>query len=192
MCQDDFAVDIGCSFGEGTKLIASRCNRVLGLDLVQDVIDSARERHCARFNDSLRFEQCDCLEQHSRMAELCSGCTKVFIDINGNRELKHVVRLLRLVQKLLKPRLVVVKSRELHSITVNGVPGTNWNGVCTADGVVRQMRSWEEALDKVEATSASSKDRHVCHQRPHITRALRRKLAKESTSLRRAARTTDR
>jgi hypothetical protein len=125
----DFVVDIGCSYGEGTKLIAAQCPQVLGLELVPEVVAAARKRH-----PHIRFEQLDCLaapagarretpscltcqranvpwpadyrknlqEQHVTVAEsagrvcvracvrvelaaLCSGCNKVFIDINGTR-----------------------------------------------------------------------------------------------------------
>ena len=43
MGSGDFAVDLGCSFGEGTKLMApAGCDAtVLGLDLVQAVVPTA-------------------------------------------------------------------------------------------------------------------------------------------------------
>jgi hypothetical protein len=52
----DFVVDIGCSYGEGTKLIAAQCPHVLGLELVSSVVEQARHRH-----PHIRFEQLDCL-----------------------------------------------------------------------------------------------------------------------------------
>jgi hypothetical protein len=58
---DDFVVDIGCSYGEGTKLIAAECPNILGLELVASVVEAARERH-----PGIRFEQCDCLAETER------------------------------------------------------------------------------------------------------------------------------
>ena len=50
------------------------------------------------------------------MVELCDGCTKVFIDINGTRVLEHVAQILTIVQRQLKPGVIVVKSRTLHEL----------------------------------------------------------------------------
>lgn len=47
------------------------------------------------------------------MSKLAAGCSVVFVDIGGNRQLDALVRLLPWVQRQLRPRLMVVKSEEL-------------------------------------------------------------------------------
>lgn len=48
------------------------------------------------------------------LAELAEGCTTLFIDINGNRELSALAKLLTFTLQTLRPRTVVVKSSKLY------------------------------------------------------------------------------
>jgi len=62
----------------------------------------------------LVFEQLDCLKETERLCELAAGCTKLFVDIGGNRELPALVCVLRVVLQRLRPPLVVVKNEAMY------------------------------------------------------------------------------
>lgn len=53
---------------------------------------------------------------HAELTALCKGCTKVYIDINGTRVLHHVAQIVRLVQQVLRPKVILLKSRPMHRL----------------------------------------------------------------------------
>ena len=180
--SDAFVVEIGSSFGEATKLIARHCPAVLGLELSAEAVAVARQRY-----PTIRFEQCDCLVEEARLVTMCAGATKVFIDINGNRPLEQVARVLRTVMQQVKPQLVVVKSRTLHRLAVHGSPGTGRSaarggsdatigGYCGPDGVVNQPRRWRATLDVAAEGSRSGRK---------IQRQMERTAARKDRAARR-------
>ena len=104
-----------------------------GVEFNETAIQTARERH-----PTIRFEQCDCLQEPERLRSLCGGARKIFIDINGNRIEAHVLKLLSFVLENLSPKVVVVKSRALHKLAA---------ARCRPDGVVPQ--DWRRALETI-------------------------------------------
>ena len=154
----DFVVDIGCSYGEGTKLIAAQCPRVLGLELVSGVVEAARRRH-----PHIWFEQLDCLAANpAELTALCKGCTKVFIDINGTRVLNHVAQIVLLVQQMLRPQLILLKSRQMHKLACE-------EGVCTADGVLTATERWNGLL--VDLAQGKQPKRQQLHPQAQRSRS---------------------
>ena len=155
----DFVVDIGCSYGEGTKLIAAQCPRVLGLELVPAVVEAARRRH-----PRIRFEQLDCLAASpAELSALCKGCTKVFIDINGTRVLEHVALMVRLVQQALRPQLILLKSRQMHRLACE-------EGDCAADGVLRASERWDVLLAELAQGKQPRRQQQLHGQAPSSCR----------------------
>lgn len=62
-----------------------------------------------------RFERFDCLAEKRTLLEIAReiSCTKVFVDIGGNRHVPALVDLLPWLQLHLQPRLIVLKSEKV-------------------------------------------------------------------------------
>ncbi|KAG5457260.1 MAG: hypothetical protein BJ554DRAFT_2775, partial [Olpidium bornovanus] len=111
----DNILEVGCSYGECTALLAAHCKRCVGVDIGAEVVAAARERHGGRAN--VEFEQYDVFEWNGHLArkERFAGedVHAVFVDIGGNRELSTIVRLIPFIRREIRPRLIVVKSAKL-------------------------------------------------------------------------------
>lgn len=117
-CPEDRVLEIGSSFGLTTSLIAEACPQgsVVGVDKSSECVERSRQTY-----PHIRFEQIDILKNEEALRTLVASCNKVFVDINGNRELPTVLRLLSLLQAV-GPDVIVVKSRALHRQTLKGKP----------------------------------------------------------------------
>ena len=60
----------------------------------------------------------DVLVDGEAMRRLGTGCTKIFFDINGTRELDTVLTLLTAIQKHVQPELIIIKSQQLYDSLV--------------------------------------------------------------------------
>jgi hypothetical protein len=120
-----------------------------------------------------------------RLQALCEGCTKLFIDINGTREVAAVARLLRTVLRSVRPRVVVVKSRNLRRLACCGQAGrgqirgasSSCNvgaGFCREDGVVSQPARWCAALDAAAASAQHTQSAASTRRRQRRERARER------------------
>jgi len=107
----DHICEVGCGRGVTTELLARRCGtrRVLGIDLSEKVIALARERY-----PEIRFEVLNALDL-SAVRKL-GYFNKIFVDINGSRELETLLPLLEAYETVLKPALLVVKSVRLKQL----------------------------------------------------------------------------
>lgn len=103
------ALDIGCSLGVGTAVIAEHCRSVVGIDVSRDILEHARAAV-----PTAQFECFDVLRHPERLASVAAGRTVVFADIGGNRELEALAALLPRLQALPSVRLIVVKSKSLY------------------------------------------------------------------------------
>ncbi len=119
VCPDDNVVEIGCDDGRACAVAAQSCgpSRVLGIDLALLSVTRAR----AAFPE-IRFEQLDVLQRGGVAAirALVGGgvgddFSVVLIDVNGNRGIGCVVRVLQVIINELHPTLIIVKSRALAS-----------------------------------------------------------------------------
>lgn len=104
----DAVVEVGCSTGGCTALLARHAGRVVGVDNSQQLVREARAR-----NPLVRFEHCDALAAPDELKALAESCGVAFVDIGGNRQLESLVLLLPWVLRELSPRLLVVKSEAL-------------------------------------------------------------------------------
>ena len=109
-CATDRVVEIGAAHGAATALLAERAGSVLGLEISPTVINATRAAH-----PDLSFEEVDALEDTPRLLELASGATIIFVDIGGSRPLHALLLLLPRLLAEVRPRLAVVKCREMHA-----------------------------------------------------------------------------
>ncbi len=106
---DEFVVEIGSDWGATTAVIDKHCRRAVGVDKSKRHVEEAREKH-----PSIEFVCADVLvspESLLALHESGAGISVVFIDINGNRLLRTVLECAALVERLLSPRLIVIKSQ---------------------------------------------------------------------------------
>ncbi|KAI8465794.1 MAG: hypothetical protein J3K34DRAFT_525045 [Monoraphidium minutum] len=132
----DAVLEVGCSAGVCTALLAQHAGRVVGADNSPQLLREAKER-CP----GAAFELVDALASPDDLARLGAGCGAVFVDIGGNRELHALVALLPWVQERLRPRLLVVKSEALAEAAAawltrerrgGGREAGGGNGACAA------------------------------------------------------------
>ncbi len=108
--DDAEVIEIGCSTGKCSAVLAQRAKRLLALDIGADVIDQAR----AAYPD-IEFACLDALAETGRLVELMPGCTVLFVDIGGNRSMEALAQLVPvMMQRLPNLRLIVVKNRDLY------------------------------------------------------------------------------
>ena len=117
VAAEDVVLELGCSFGDTTKCLAQRASRVTACDLAAVPLEAARTR--CRAHDNVTFVQADVLTAAASLRRLVDEEPHVvFVDLGGNRAASALVPVLELLLRCelaAAPRLVVVKSRELHA-----------------------------------------------------------------------------
>eukprot|EP00300_Choanocystis_sp_HF-7_P014450 c18693_g1_i1.p1 GENE.c18693_g1_i1~~c18693_g1_i1.p1 ORF type:complete len:171 (-),score=40.47 c18693_g1_i1:170-682(-) len=108
----DHVVEIGCSAGVATALIYERCSNIIAIDISHSLL-----HHAATVLPNVNFVNLDVLAEDKRLEELCQGCTKMFVDIGGNRCLESLAILLPKIRSVATPQLIFVKSRQLFKYT---------------------------------------------------------------------------
>ncbi|CAJ1385516.1 unnamed protein product [Effrenium voratum] len=108
--SNDVVLEVGSHVGGTTKVIATMAGRVVGVDQQPELVAQARENH-----PEIQFENFDAFDSTKLMALTKSlqpqRFTKVFIDISGSRDLATVFRMMDLVDKIIGPDAMVVKSQ---------------------------------------------------------------------------------
>lgn len=108
--ETDRILEVGCSTGESTRLLAQRAARVVAVDVSAELV--------AR----LQAEMAGCAEVQvaridgrntPQLVALLPDPTLIFIDIGGTAHLDNVALQLRLCLKAFAPRLIAVRSFEL-------------------------------------------------------------------------------
>ncbi|CAE7456096.1 tam [Symbiodinium natans] len=122
---EDHIIEIGSSLGHCTEVLHARAADVLGLDVSVAQLAESRRRV-----PGAEFEFLDVFEEPDRLAALpaAARCTKVFLDIGGDRQKVQVLNAIGILRRCLqRARLIVVKSEELHAAMAS------WMG-CTGNG----------------------------------------------------------
>ena len=114
--ETDAVLEIGVDWGIATALLDERTRgNALGVDIVESCVAKARERY-----PHVRFERCDAIGDPATLAALRpargEAWSKVWLDINGCAELVLVLAALSNVVQLLRPSLVIVKSKQLSQL----------------------------------------------------------------------------
>eukprot|EP00306_Pavlova_sp_CCMP459_P007122 CAMPEP_0185165108 /NCGR_PEP_ID=MMETSP1139-20130426/10436_1 /TAXON_ID=298111 /ORGANISM="Pavlova sp., Strain CCMP459" /LENGTH=361 /DNA_ID=CAMNT_0027730501 /DNA_START=69 /DNA_END=1151 /DNA_ORIENTATION=+ len=161
----DVVVEIGSSYGRATNVLSKHCAKVIGIDTSLDLVQKARQQYPA-----LDFRQFDVLAEPHLLASVAHGCTVCFLDIGGNRDKAALVRAVPLVHRVLRPRLVCIKSRELfaaasqHAQGRGGLAGTRvpggvdwWAALCAQPEAHREAKRYHNANCEVEGGSRFTK-----------------------------------
>lgn len=107
---DDVFLEIGCSFGECTKLLGELGFGGMALDHSADAVAQA----CRAVEDYPRVSvvQTD-VRDIAHVLRLCPQPSVILFDVGGRESLDKVISLLRLVLKTFRPRCLLVRSIEL-------------------------------------------------------------------------------
>jgi len=108
----DVCLEIGCGRGVTTELLGRIAERAVGVDKSAKVIEMARERFA-----SVEFCELDCETDWSELRGL-GPFSVVFVDVNGSRELRTLLPILEKVERVLRPRLLVVKNAPLKRLVL--------------------------------------------------------------------------
>ncbi|KAG5180449.1 hypothetical protein JKP88DRAFT_323901 [Tribonema minus] len=138
----DRCVDVGCSYGKCTALLAAKGGSVLGVDNSRQVVAKARAMH-----PDIHFECIDAILDRQTLVEKAAGPQLVFLDIGGDRELDTLVLLIPLLQRLLKPE-ASGSGRAAHCVIV--VKGYRLARAASKtvqeDGRICNFKSWWGAI----------------------------------------------
>ena len=110
--DSDICLEIGCGRGVTTELLGRIAERAVGVDKSAKVIEMARERF-----PSVEFCELDCETDWSALRGL-GPFSVVFVDVNGSRELRTLLPILEKVERVLRPRLLVVKNAPLKRLVL--------------------------------------------------------------------------
>eukprot|EP00976_Prorocentrum_cordatum_P075894 1182080-Prorocentrum_minimum.AAC.3 len=69
------------------------------------------------------------MQDRDAFAALAGGCTKMFVDINGNRDPRALADLLAFVRSHIRPEVVVVKSSKLYRYKTPPIDGVRRSGL---------------------------------------------------------------
>eukprot|EP00960_Hanusia_phi_P034232 750930-Hanusia_phi.AAC.6 len=119
--KGDSVIEIGCSYGKGTKILAEQAGGscVVGTDLSAEALKAAKEE--SKVSNLLRLDvvSCSAEEKVERLNYLNSLLPQparvLFLDIGGNRSAEDVVQLVPFLWKVVKPHQIIIKNRELFS-----------------------------------------------------------------------------
>lgn len=110
---NDVFLEIGCSFGECTKMLGEMGCRGVALDHGADAV--AKARGLVVDYASIVVAQADARDL-AHIHTLCPAPSVILLDVGGNEPVDKVTSLLRLILKTFQPRLIIVKSMELAEL----------------------------------------------------------------------------
>ena len=108
--ENDTVLEVGCSSGLATKVLAKSAKQVIALDNSYDFIQRCKETSGETPNVTFMHidgRDLDAVTKH------CPNPDIIFFDIGGNAMLGNVCSVLRLYLKYFSPRIYVVRSIEL-------------------------------------------------------------------------------
>lgn len=108
--ETDRILEIGCSTGESTRLLAQRAAQVVAVDVSAELVArlQAELAGCSKVQVA-RIDG----RNTPQLVALLPDPTLIFVDIGGTAHLDNVALQLRLCLKAFAPRLLVVRSFEL-------------------------------------------------------------------------------
>eukprot|EP00967_Tisochrysis_lutea_P092733 scaffold133817_cov32-Tisochrysis_lutea.AAC.1 len=160
----DVVLELGCSYGEATALLLEKgCRQVVAADNSVECLKHVQEELMEKARGRLRLQLIDVLRYPAQLAALATSLPLdlLLLDIGGNRDLESVVTaLLSLESSGTRPRLVLVKSRELvekaKELAMTSAEGT---GAMAEEGMAGSgilQLSWPTVRMKLNHLVASS------------------------------------
>jgi hypothetical protein len=118
--EKEIFIEIGSDFGQTTSIMSQRFPFVVGLDKSDSHVIESRIRHpkCSFVTaDVFKNPEClkECLTMFPKNEDNTERSCVVLVDINGNRPMDAVKACVEIVEEQLKPRIIVVKSKELYT-----------------------------------------------------------------------------
>jgi tRNA/tmRNA/rRNA uracil-C5-methylase (TrmA/RlmC/RlmD family) len=107
---DDIILELGCAWGDTTRLLAQHCRQVIGADISAECIARARQA-----NPELTFTVLDAFDVRAALG-LGHRFSKIYIDLSGlsgYRSLLDGIALLSMYATVLRPSTIIVKSGAL-------------------------------------------------------------------------------
>ena len=144
--NDDAVLEIGCSTGTSTRILAETGARVVAVDNSAEM--SARSQHEMKGRENVSVVMTDG-RNVSELAALLPDPTMLFVDIGGNAHLDNVALLLRLCLRAFCPRVLVVRSFELATLAslIGSVEPPPSSGLISSDGHVSGREPLPNLLD---------------------------------------------
>ncbi len=111
---EDVVLEIGCSTGEATRLLATTGARIIAVDKSPSCV-----RHLQQELRPHEHVVVACLDGRNipGLADLVENPTIIFIDVGGDAQLDIVALQLRLILRAFRPRTIVVRSFELATLS---------------------------------------------------------------------------
>lgn len=107
--RNDTVLEIGFAWGTTTELLSKACKHVVGIDKGESYYTAIKNY------PKLELYKIDAFDIKS-VKELGYNFNKIYIDISGCRELRSVLKILRMYENTFNPELIVVKSSKLKSL----------------------------------------------------------------------------
>ena len=109
----DLVLEIGCSTGQTTAVLAGQAARVIAVDCSTEILDKARA-HLESY-DNVELARVDARDL-AALTELAPAPDAIFLDIGGIALLDNVAGRLRQCLRMFQPRVIVVRSHELAEL----------------------------------------------------------------------------
>lgn len=116
-CREQRVLEVGCSFGHGTKILASVASAVDAVDIYEPAVAYARQ---CNLNDNVQFHLVDACDLPFRAGEF-----DVVVTFEVIEHVEEPQKFLLEILRVLKPggRLILSTPNGLHSRQPNGLPG---------------------------------------------------------------------
>ena len=181
---EDLVVELGCSFGRCTALLAKQLSdpakQLIGVDTSREVLAAASVEY-----PNLKFKRADVLRDPmgtlNMVRALCDanegGNLCVFVDIGGNRELEALVALLPWIATALPriPRLIVVKSETLSAAVAERGGVFDWSWLQSKSKSAVLARRGVGVGSGGAGGTVGEKSKSVLRRMPHPLKAPLRK-----------------
>ena len=151
--EESYAIDLGCSTGETTYILAKRFKKVIGLDVSTEIVGKGLLDH-----PDLDLRVLDVLSDRNNVVdliknEMSDAPVVFFVDIGGDRLQDTVILFISFLMEKFETPTIVVKSRKLYRYLVK---------TCIDEDKVHCLPdSWEKLVD--DTKQKELKDRKCFH-----------------------------
>jgi len=111
--SQDLVLEIGCSTGQTTSVLAGQAARVVAVDCSTEILDKARVHLVGR--DNVELARTDARDL-AALQQLAPEPDAIFLDIGGIALLDNVAGVLRQCLRMFEPRVIVARSHELAEL----------------------------------------------------------------------------